>query len=706
MARRRRGSRCAGCASATRSDGSPCRGTKRAGCGMRAVWGWSRAAPAPQANVRRRLLRRLSERAGRGMRAVWGWSRAAPAPQANVRRRLLRRLSAWQGSFADLHLHRFPRRHDLAVRVVSLLVDHIPAHCLEVSRRQRERAVARLPRPPPAQQAPNPRGATASTSRAPRARPSALSSRPSRAPPARRPSSRSTADADEARRLASDVAFFFGSPRTRGRGGGARRGAAAARARAEPLRRRRPRPPHRDGPPRHAVSPLAGAPLARARRPAPRPSRARSCPAPRSPRAATSCRPRSSSIATRSSAASPRAATSASPWWKTPAPSPSAAPSSTCGRRARAGPRASSSTRSSASPSSSSTPRGSAPSARSRSSSSTPCARPSSATRAHPRAKRTVRDLVDAVEIPSSQVQKLLDDVESGRAFFGAEGFLPAYYEALEPVDAYLPPDVVVLWDRPARALAHLRDELARAARDHAARVEKRLPTFPFAPTTSTPRPPSSRAAHGTARSSPTRLVRPHRRGGPLARSSSSRASTPTVIDWAPSRSPGSRRTSRPRAPRRARHDALLPSSSRCATGRPRATGCSSRAARPRRPSASRPCCAATASTVKQHLGALEVDFAPSRASARGERRGGGGRARPGFALPSRARGGHRGGDLRRARPPRAAQARSERASRGPSSTTCARSPWATSSCTSTTASGATSGSSTASSAPPRPTCW
>ena len=30
----------------------------------------------------------------RGMRTFWGWSRAAPAPQANVRRRLLRRLSA------------------------------------------------------------------------------------------------------------------------------------------------------------------------------------------------------------------------------------------------------------------------------------------------------------------------------------------------------------------------------------------------------------------------------------------------------------------------------------------------------------------------------------------------------------------------------------------------------------------------------------
>jgi transcription-repair coupling factor (superfamily II helicase) len=96
------------------------------------------------------------------------------------------------------------------------------------------------------------------------------------------------------------------------------------------------------------------------------------------------------------------------------------------------------------------------------------------------RAKRRVLELVDAVDLPSSQVQKLLEDVESGRAFFGAEAYLPAYYEALEPVTAFLPADVIVAWDRPAVALERLRDELAHALRDHAARVEKRQPTFPF----------------------------------------------------------------------------------------------------------------------------------------------------------------------------------------------------------------------------------
>jgi transcription-repair coupling factor (superfamily II helicase) len=94
------------------------------------------------------------------------------------------------------------------------------------------------------------------------------------------------------------------------------------------------------------------------------------------------------------------------------------------------------------------------------------------------RARRRVRDLVDAVNLPSHAAAKLLEDVDSGRAFFGAEGFLPAYYAALEPVTAYLPPSLRVLWNHPARCLAALRDELARAAQDHAARVEKQLPTF------------------------------------------------------------------------------------------------------------------------------------------------------------------------------------------------------------------------------------
>jgi len=97
------------------------------------------------------------------------------------------------------------------------------------------------------------------------------------------------------------------------------------------------------------------------------------------------------------------------------------------------------------------------------------------------RAKQRVRDLIDAVEMPSNHAVKLLDDVDSGRAFLGAEGFLPAYYPALEAVTDYLPAGATVLWHRPTEALAALRAELERAEADFAARMDKRLPSFPVA---------------------------------------------------------------------------------------------------------------------------------------------------------------------------------------------------------------------------------
>ncbi|MBL8604181.1 MAG: transcription-repair coupling factor [Myxococcales bacterium] len=94
------------------------------------------------------------------------------------------------------------------------------------------------------------------------------------------------------------------------------------------------------------------------------------------------------------------------------------------------------------------------------------------------RAKKKIRDLIDAVEMPSNQALKLLDDVDSGRAFFGAEGFLPAYYEGLEAFADYLPEALTVVWDRPDRGFAELREALSRAESDYAARLEKRQPTF------------------------------------------------------------------------------------------------------------------------------------------------------------------------------------------------------------------------------------
>jgi len=83
------------------------------------------------------------------------------------------------------------------------------------------------------------------------------------------------------------------------------------------------------------------------------------------------------------------------------------------------------------------------------------------------RARAVVRSLCDKVDLPSSRARALVEDVASGRAFFGAEGFLPAYY-ALETLFDYLPSDALFVLDDPASITRAVRDELERAHRDSA----------------------------------------------------------------------------------------------------------------------------------------------------------------------------------------------------------------------------------------------
>jgi transcription-repair coupling factor (superfamily II helicase) len=83
------------------------------------------------------------------------------------------------------------------------------------------------------------------------------------------------------------------------------------------------------------------------------------------------------------------------------------------------------------------------------------------------RARDRVRAICDAVDYPSSKTRPLVDDVISGRAFFGAEGFLPAYAD-LAPLASYLPDDVTVVLEDPAALTSAMRDEIGRAAADEA----------------------------------------------------------------------------------------------------------------------------------------------------------------------------------------------------------------------------------------------
>jgi len=86
------------------------------------------------------------------------------------------------------------------------------------------------------------------------------------------------------------------------------------------------------------------------------------------------------------------------------------------------------------------------------------------------RAKERVRRLADAVDLPSSRARALVEDVTGGRSFFGADGMLPAYYEALEPIAAYLGDGVLFALDDPPAITAALTSELTRASGDAVAK--------------------------------------------------------------------------------------------------------------------------------------------------------------------------------------------------------------------------------------------
>ncbi|MEM1031224.1 MAG: transcription-repair coupling factor [Myxococcota bacterium] len=76
--------------------------------------------------------------------------------------------------------------------------------------------------------------------------------------------------------------------------------------------------------------------------------------------------------------------------------------------------------------------------------------------------RRRLRDLCDAVDMPSSRARALVDDLLEGRTFLGADGFLPAFV-ALEPLVTQLPPDALVLVSDPHAVTGALEEEYAAA---------------------------------------------------------------------------------------------------------------------------------------------------------------------------------------------------------------------------------------------------
>lgn len=92
------------------------------------------------------------------------------------------------------------------------------------------------------------------------------------------------------------------------------------------------------------------------------------------------------------------------------------------------------------------------------------------------RAQRLVRELCDRRDYPSTKARQLIEDLTTGRSFFGQDAYLPAY-SPLVPLTAYLPPDTVAVLDDGVAILRELRAELALGTAD-AAQVDG-APVFP-----------------------------------------------------------------------------------------------------------------------------------------------------------------------------------------------------------------------------------
>jgi transcription-repair coupling factor (superfamily II helicase) len=92
------------------------------------------------------------------------------------------------------------------------------------------------------------------------------------------------------------------------------------------------------------------------------------------------------------------------------------------------------------------------------------------------RARDRIGQLADAIDMPTLKARALVDDVTSGRAFFGADAYLPAFYEHLESFFDVGLDDAVVMLDDPPAIVAAIRDALARATSDVA--TEERRPNF------------------------------------------------------------------------------------------------------------------------------------------------------------------------------------------------------------------------------------
>jgi transcription-repair coupling factor (superfamily II helicase) len=95
-------------------------------------------------------------------------------------------------------------------------------------------------------------------------------------------------------------------------------------------------------------------------------------------------------------------------------------------------------------------------------------------------ARVKVRDICDAIDMPTRAARQLLEDLESGRLFLGIDALLPALYDRLETLFDYLPAGTRVALVDPTAVHVACIAELDQAEADREARLSARSPAFPL----------------------------------------------------------------------------------------------------------------------------------------------------------------------------------------------------------------------------------
>ncbi len=94
------------------------------------------------------------------------------------------------------------------------------------------------------------------------------------------------------------------------------------------------------------------------------------------------------------------------------------------------------------------------------------------------RMKERVRDLCDAIDMPTSRARALVEDLASGRAFYGIDAFLPAFHDHLETLFDFLPEGTPATLLDPTAIIRAIGEEREAAKADRGAKHADGEPAY------------------------------------------------------------------------------------------------------------------------------------------------------------------------------------------------------------------------------------